>query len=217
MAAVVFDVVIVIVAGFLDAVGFTYLSALYVSFMSGNSTGLAIAIAHGRTSFIVASAAVIAGFVIGAFAGSLLVVARKEAATSIVLAIEAGLIAIAAMLVGHVEQVVSLLPVCIAMGMQNAIPRQIDGVAGGRSFVTGALFGMAKALAMSVTDRTHLLQAAALGGTWVALVGGAIGGSLSLAAFGLPLCLVAAAIALLVILAGYLLYRGQPSGPIIRP
>jgi len=217
MAALVFDVLIVILAGFLDAIGFTYLSALYVSFMSGNSTGLGIAVANGHSGFAFSSAAVLGSFVFGAFAGSLLVATRKPAATPVVLAVEAGLVAGAAALVGHAEQVPSLLPVCIAMGMQNAVPRQVDGVEGGRSYVTGALFGMAKALALSVADRRHLAQAAVHGSTWLALVSGAVGGSLSLAAFGLPRCLSFAALVLLAISAAHLILRMSSSGPVRQP
>lgn len=213
MTALVFDVLIVILAGFLDAIGFTYLSALYVSFMSGNSTGLGIAIASGHFGSAVASAAVIGSFVLGAFVGSMLVAVKKTGAPLLVVAVEAVLVASSAVLVGHAEQVLTLLP----MGMQNTVPRQFDGVEGGRSYVTGALVGMAKALAASMADRQHLAEAAVHGGTWLALVAGAVGGSPSLAAFGLSRGLFAVALALLAIFARHLIVRLLSSGPVREP
>ncbi len=216
MSSFVFGVIITLVAGFLDAVGFTYVSGLSLSFMSGNSTGLGVAIAQGRTGLVLASAAVVASFVLGAFAGALLVAVKGKKAPPIVLVMEAGLLVVSALLVDHVVQVVSLLPVGIAMGMQNAVPRYVAGVEVGRTYVTGALFGMGKALALSIGDLRHLPEAAALGSSWIALVVGAIGGSASLRLFGLTACLAiaVAAILLTVALDGFLWIK--PSRAVVR-
>jgi uncharacterized membrane protein YoaK (UPF0700 family) len=62
---------ITVVAGFLDAVGFTQLNHLYVSLMSGNSTHFGMSLAAGAWSDVIAAAGtVIAAFVMGAFAGT---------------------------------------------------------------------------------------------------------------------------------------------------
>lgn len=193
---VVFDLIMTIVAGFLDAIGFSYLSGFYVSFMSGNSTGLGVALAHGKTEVAIASATVIGSFLFGAFAGSLLVFDRGLAATQIVLRVEAVLLLLSALLVGHMAGAAGLVPVCVAMGMQNAVPRSVAGVEIGRSYVTGALFGLGKASAMSIRDRRHLREAAAHASSWVALIVGAISGSLALNAWGLAICLTFAVVAI---------------------
>ncbi len=50
---VVFATLMTAMAGFLDAVGYAQLGRLYVSFMSGNSTQLGIAIAQGHNILLI--------------------------------------------------------------------------------------------------------------------------------------------------------------------
>ena len=185
MAPVLFDIALTLLAGFLDAAGVTYLSGLYVSFMSGNSTGLGIAIVQGRGSFAIASVVVICSFVTGAFLGSLLISRNKSASAASVLIGEACLLLVSMILSTSASPLVTLLPVCIAMGMQNAIPRYVDGIEIGRSFVTGALFNVGKTMSLAVYDRKYLKEVAIHGASWLALVVGAVCGSASLAQFGL--------------------------------
>lgn len=195
MKPFLFDVIITFVAGFLDAVGVTYLSGIFVSFMSGNSIGLGIAVAHGRTSVAIPIASAIASFVVGAFLGSL--IARRQAlATMVVLMLEVAMIVLSLVLVGEIDGFVALLPVCIAMGMQNAIPRSVSGVAIGRSFVTGELFGVGHAMALALWDRSQFKQAAIHGASWLTIVIGAISGASALTQFGLVPCLGASAMVL---------------------
>jgi oxalate decarboxylase len=189
MAPFVFDIAITLLAGFLDAAGVTYLSGLYVSFMSGNSTGLGIAMVQGRGSFAVASVVVICSFITGAFMGSLLVSRKKPKSAAGILIGEACLLLGSMVLSLHASPLVTLLPVCVAMGMQNALPRYVDGIEIGRSFVTGALFNVGKNLSLAVYDRKYLKEAAIHGTSWLALVVGAVCGSASLARFGLVSCL----------------------------
>lgn len=195
MNPLVFDVIITFVAGFLDAIGVTYLSGIFVSFMSGNSISLGIAMAHERTAMAIPIASAIASFVAGAFIGSL-IVERRASATMIVLMLEFTMIVLSIVMVGDIGGFVALLPVCMAMGMQNAIPRAVSGVAIGRSFVTGELFGIGRAVALALRDRSQLRQAAIHGVSWLTIVLGAISGAVSLAKFGLAPCLGAAAITL---------------------
>ena len=84
MNPLLFDVIITLVAGFLDAVGVTYLHGMYVSFMSGNSIGLGIAVVHGQVSVAISIASAIASFVTGAFVGSA-IAQRRASETMIVL------------------------------------------------------------------------------------------------------------------------------------
>ena len=71
-------------AGLVDAIGYTQLSGLYLSFMSGNSTRLGVMIAHGEVPGVGACLAVIGCFVAGACVGTLLAdwFALAEDATS---------------------------------------------------------------------------------------------------------------------------------------
>ncbi len=199
MNPLLFDAIITLVAGFLDAVGVTYLHGIYVSFMSGNSIGLGIAVAHGRTSVAIPIASAIVSFVAGAFVGSL-IAQRRASATMIVLMLEFAMIVLSILMIGATSSFVALLPVCIAMGMQNAIPRSVSGVSIGRSFVTGQLFGVGRALAMALQDGSQLRQAAIHGMSWFTIVLGAIGGAASLTQFGLAPCLGAAAVVLFAVM-----------------
>lgn len=195
-----FDVIITFVAGFLDAIGVTYLSGIFVSFMSGNSIGFGIAVAHGRATVAIPIASAITSFVAGAFIGSL-IAQRRTSATMIVLMLEVAMIVLSIFMVGEINSFVALLPVCVAMGMQNAIPRSVSGVAIGRSFVTGELFGIGHALALAWQDRSQFRQAALHAASWLTIVLGAISGALSLAQFGLAPCLGACAVVLFVLMA----------------
>ena len=63
-------------AGYVDGVGFLHLGGMFVSFMSGNSTRLGVSLAEGHWSNAAGAIGVIALFVTGAAAGSLIVFAR---------------------------------------------------------------------------------------------------------------------------------------------
>lgn len=200
MNAFLFDVIITFVAGFLDAVGVTYLSGIFVSFMSGNSIGFGIAVAHGRTAVAIPMASAIMSFLAGAFVGSL-IAQRRTSATMIVLMLEVAMIVLSIFLIGEISGFIALLPVCLAMGMQNAIPRSVSGVAIGRSFVTGELFGVGHSLALALQDRSQFRQAALHAVSWLTIVLGAISGAVSLTQFGLAPCLGASAVVLFALMA----------------
>jgi hypothetical protein len=121
-------------AGFVDALGYTAMGHLYLSFMSGNSTQFGMAVA-GRDAHVVGWAgAVIATFVLGAFLGSLVHAAQGRVGMPLVLACEFVCLVSAWSLDGILAANVALLFVALAMGMQNAIHKAIAGAATGKSF-----------------------------------------------------------------------------------
>jgi uncharacterized membrane protein YoaK (UPF0700 family) len=63
-------------AGYVDAIGFLRLGGLFVSFMSGNSTRMGVSLAEGQWWHAATSLGLIALFVVGAAAGSLIVLGR---------------------------------------------------------------------------------------------------------------------------------------------
>ena len=63
-------------AGYVDGVGFLQLGGLFVSFMSGNSTRMGVSLAEGQWSGAATLLGLIALFVAGAAAGSLIVLGR---------------------------------------------------------------------------------------------------------------------------------------------
>lgn len=180
-------------AGFVDAVGYTAMGHLYLSFMSGNSTQFGMAVA-GRDGHVVGWAgAVIAAFVLGAFLGSLLQAAEGRTRMPLVLACELTCLMSAWSLNGRLATNVALLFVAVAMGTQNSIHKAISGAAAGKSFITGALFGVGDALARACLGRAHFAEAGANAASWLAFVAGVICGTLGVGALRIDSALLVAA------------------------
>src|ERR1700733_3114249 len=84
-------------AGYVDGIGFLHLGGLFVSFMSGNSTRMGVSLAQGDWSNAAAALGLVALFVVGAAAGSLIVFGRGANRQPWVLLAEASLLAVAAL------------------------------------------------------------------------------------------------------------------------
>lgn len=204
-----------IVAGFVDAVGYAYLGGLFLSFMSGNSTRLGIQLADGQWEVVLVTLSVIASFVLGALLGTLVADAAQEWKLVAVLGSEVGLFALAMGLTAAGIGKLSLLPVAVAMGMQNNVHQVIAGADIGKSFVTGALFGCGQALAHWLRGKERPSEALAYAGSWASFVAGACIGALLLAAGLIPA--MAAACLLLAALTGLaFLFHGHLIRPLAR-
>jgi uncharacterized membrane protein YoaK (UPF0700 family) len=165
-------------AGFVDAIGFLGSGGLFVSFMSGNSTRMAISMAEA-TSLAVAAAGLIALFVVGVFL-TIMASAKITFAHRKVVAISG----VAALLLGAAGckwggfDVPATGLLCVAMGASNTIFRRDGEVSFGVTYMTGTLVKLG-----------HKLADAALGGSptdwipylllWLALVFGGILGAVS--------------------------------------
>ena len=166
------------VAGYVDGVGFLHLGGMFVSFMSGNSTRLGVSLAEGQWSHAVETAGLIALFVTGAAAGSLLVVGRARYGQCWVLLTETLLLAAAAASYELGLPGLAVVAMVLAMGLENAV-FQIHGGAGlGLTYVTGALVKVGQLIPAAVTggSRWAWLPNLLL---WAALVTGAVGGALA--------------------------------------
>src|SRR6202521_5637443 len=84
-------------AGYVDAIGFLHLGGLFVSFMSGNSTRMGVSLAEGHWLSAIEALGLIALFVAGAAAGSLIVLGRGVNRQPWVLLAEAALLAASAL------------------------------------------------------------------------------------------------------------------------
>jgi uncharacterized membrane protein YoaK (UPF0700 family) len=163
-------------AGYVDAIGFLHLGGLFVSFMSGNSTRMGVSLAEGQWLHAATSLSLIALFVIGAAAGSLLVLGRGANRQPWVLRAEALLLAAAALgyAIGLPNAAVAAM--VLAMGLENAV-FQIEGGAGlGLTYVTGALVKVGQLLATALTGGPRWGWAPNLL-LWAALVAGAACGA----------------------------------------
>jgi uncharacterized membrane protein YoaK (UPF0700 family) len=166
------------VAGYVDSIGFLHLGGLFVSFMSGNSTRLGVSVAQGDWQNAAEALELIALFVIGAAAGSLIVLGRGIYCQCWLLLAEAVLLAAAALCYAFGLPNVAIAAIVLAMGLENAV-FQIDGGAGlGLTYVTGALVKVGQLIAAALTGgaRWGWLPNLLL---WAALVAGVVCGALA--------------------------------------
>jgi len=165
-------------AGYVDAIGFLHLGGLFVSFMSGNSTRMGVSLAEGNWWGAAAALGLIALFVVGAAAGSLIVLGRGANRQPWVLLAEAVLLALAALYYQVGLPNVAIAAIVLAMGMENAV-FQIHGGAGlGLTYVTGALVKVGQLAAKALTGGARWAWAPNLL-LWVALVAGSVCGAVA--------------------------------------
>ncbi len=182
-------------AGYVDGIGYLQLGGLFVSFMSGNSTrmGVAIADAHWRTA--AEALGLIALFVAGAAAGSLIVLGRGALRQPLILLVEALLLGLAALAYTFGQAGFAVVAMVVAMGLENAV-FQIHGGAGlGLTYVTGALVKVGQLVARALTGGARWAWAPNLM-LWAALVMGSVLGALAYVWINLAAIWFAAAAAL---------------------
>lgn len=125
-----------VLAGMTDAIGFMA-SGDFVSFMSGNTTRLAVAISAGDLGLTGRLLLLIATFVIGNAFGVVVSRFSRRHALPLLLCI-AALLCVGAWL-PMVDALPALLAAILAMGMLNAAVEEVNGLPVGLTYVTGAL------------------------------------------------------------------------------
>jgi uncharacterized membrane protein YoaK (UPF0700 family) len=182
-------------AGYVDGIGYLHLGGLFVSFMSGNSTRMGVTLAQAQWQSAAEAFGLIVLFVIGAAAGSLIVLGRGAHRQPLVLLAEALLLATAALAYGFGLSGLAIGAIVLAMGLENAV-FQIDGGAGlGLTYVTGALVKVGQLAATALTGGARWAWTPNLL-LWAALVAGSVGGALAYAWVNLGAIWLAAAAAL---------------------
>lgn len=125
-----------VLAGMTDAIGFMA-TGDFVSFMSGNTTRLAVAISDGDLGMTLRLLVLVAMFIAGNALG--IVVSRMGGRRALPL-----MLCVATLLCGAAAwpfeaKYPALLAAIIAMGMLNAAVEQVNGFPVGLTYVTGAL------------------------------------------------------------------------------
>jgi uncharacterized membrane protein YoaK (UPF0700 family) len=189
-------------AGFVDAIGYLHLSGLFVSYMSGNSTQLAVALGQGNLGEAGTIAELIALFVLGAAAGQILAGYTGRWHMTCVLVGVAVLLAIAGVLATAPE------PMVLAMGALNAAMHRAGNIPVSLTFVTGVLVRFGQGLGDFLMRRTKgwnwLVQAV----PWAGLIAGATGGGAAYVRIGEAVIWVPVGLASL--LAAYSVMIPQP-------
>ncbi len=167
-------------AGFVDAVGFLKTGGLFVSFMSGNSTRMAIGFL-GATAMGLAAAMLIGLFVCGVILNVLLTERITIAHRKVVaMATVAMLLFLAALCQSVGIDLFAIGALCLAMGASNTIFRRDGEVSIGVTYMTGTLVKLGDRIASAALggDRMAWLPYLLL---WLALLAGGILGT---AAYG---------------------------------
>jgi uncharacterized membrane protein YoaK (UPF0700 family) len=165
-------------AGYVDGIGFLHLGGLFVSFMSGNSTRMGVSLAEGHWASAAEAFGLIVLFVIGATAGSLILLGRGVNRQPWVLLAEALLLAAAALCYAFGLSGAAVAAIVLAMALENTV-FQIDGGAGlGLTYITGALVKVGQFAAEALTGGARWGWAPNLL-LWAALVAGSLCGALA--------------------------------------
>ncbi len=155
-------------AGMVDAIGYIRLQHLFVSFMSGNSTQLAVLVGHGRLAEAEPILVLIASFVAGAVGGQLTAHASGKRHLTAVLA------GVTALLIAAALLDTAALPMVVAMGALNAAMHRAGNVTVSLTYVTGTLVKLGQGFADFVAGRTTDRAWAEQGLPWIGLLAGGI-------------------------------------------
>ncbi|MEW9856544.1 YoaK family protein [Novosphingobium sp. M1R2S20] len=180
----IFAMALAALAGFVDAVAFVGTGGLFVSFMSGNSTRLAVASVDGSHLALLATA-LIASFVAGVVAGALIAPLRPARRKSLVLLISTLALCTAAALVTSGQISVAAMLLAFGMGALNNVFLREGEVSIGLTYMTGTLVRAGQRMAGAIRGQgpsdwlPYLLL-------WASLVAGAGAGAFT-AVHDLPL------------------------------
>jgi uncharacterized membrane protein YoaK (UPF0700 family) len=137
-------------AGCVDAIGFLQLRGYFVSFMSGNSTLLAVGLAHGERGAALLLGTIIGLFITGAIVGTLIGHRVKASHHAVaVLALVTTLLTLGALchMSGRVYPAVAFIT--LAMGAENAVAQRAGDVVVGLTYMTGTLFKIGQRIAQA--------------------------------------------------------------------
>jgi uncharacterized membrane protein YoaK (UPF0700 family) len=162
-------------AGWVDAAGFLRLNGIFLSFMSGNTTQLGVAIAKGHGSTVLLITSVVGLFVLGVFGGEW---AAAIGSRPLVLGAECGLLWIGAV-ANWFEPSSSLIlvPLVLAMGIQNASVRRASGIAISLTYVTGTLVHLGRELFEASRGAIRWRSTLPYAAMWAGFLAGAVTGA----------------------------------------
>lgn len=134
LIGLVFAAVLSLLAGMVDAIGFT-LTGDFVSFMSGNTTRLAVSAGAADVEGAKHIACLLVAFVLGNALGVVVGQHTQRRAWPLL-----SIIALLLLLASQLPLALpSLLCAVLAMGMINAVLEEVNGLPIGLTYVTGAL------------------------------------------------------------------------------
>jgi uncharacterized membrane protein YoaK (UPF0700 family) len=163
-------------AGYVDANGFLSAGGVFVSFMSGNSTRLGIAVARGHWDFVTLSVEVVGLFVLGVIVGAILARRMGRLRKPAVLILVAVLLTAAAIAQAFHQSRLTLGLLLLAMGAENAVFQRGGEVSIGLTYVTGALVRVGQRIA-AIADGGPCWAWTPFALLWLGLIAGASSGA----------------------------------------
>jgi uncharacterized membrane protein YoaK (UPF0700 family) len=163
------------IAGYVDAIGFLKLGGFFVSFMSGNSTRMAVAIAQGRRGAFL-GLGLIGLFVLGVTIGSVTGRLARGERRAAVLALVSLLLAVAASSGIAGFPAIAVAAMVLAMGAENAAFESDGEVRVGVTYMTGTLVKVGQRLAAIPFGGDRMAWAPFLV-LWLGLISGAVAGA----------------------------------------
>lgn len=166
-------------AGFVDAMAFTSLGGFFASFMSGNSTRLAVGLGTGVAGDAMMAGALVLSFVSGVIVASVIVRASGVRHQAMLMTAVTTLLLLAAALASFAPGPFVLLLLAAAMGVENGVFHRDGEVTIGLTYMTGSLVKIGQKLAgalMGDRDRWSWVPYLAL---WTGFLSGAVSGAAS--------------------------------------
>jgi uncharacterized membrane protein YoaK (UPF0700 family) len=162
-------------AGFVDAVGFLSANGYFVSFMSGNSTRLGVALSSGSDRALI-PALLIVLFVCGVTLGALVALMAGGRRKPVILGIVTALLLLGATARSLGSETAMLTAIVLAMGTINNTFQRDGEVTLGLTYMTGALVRLGQSLALWLAGKTApgWIQWGLL---WAGLLSGAVLGA----------------------------------------
>lgn len=172
-------------AGCVDAIGFLQLGGYFVSFMSGNSTRLAVGLVTGNLSGVVLVGEILALFVMGTMLGVLVRHhSKRHSPVVMVLASVTGLLIAAAISYEMGWSFLTIAFMTLAMGAENAVFQRNGDVVVGLTYMTGTLVKVGQRLANALLGGAKYAWVPYLL-LWLGLILGGVTGTLLFHFYGL--------------------------------
>lgn len=163
-------------AGYIDASGFVATGGIFVSFMSGNSTRLSVAISKGNFGNAVLILGIILLFILGVVLGMTVSRFAGDRRKTKVLLLVGALLTVAAACHAFGQPLYSTAFMVLAMGAENAVFQRDGEVSIGLTYMTGTLVKLGQQItAMFFGGSKTAWAPYAL--HWLGLVSGAILGA----------------------------------------
>ena len=170
-----FAIALSALAGFVDAVGFLSASGYFVSFMSGNTTRLGVALGTNPRLALLPTLLIV-GFLFGVTAGALIALRAGRLRKPAVLTLVATLLMAGAGARAAGAEDIMLMALVLAMGAINNTFQRGGEVTVGLTYMTGALVRLGQGFALWLTGKAEPGWTA-WGALWAGLLCGAVLGA----------------------------------------